>query len=204
MARRDDHTRDEIKKMAIDAGIKAIEEEGFQDFSIRKVAKKIGYTVGTLYNVFENFNDLLFHINAVTLEDLLELVQANLSEDMENIEAIKSIGSTYLEYAINNHNRWIALVEYQRPEKIEIPEWYLKKVEDTFAITIKYLLPFAKNNLEKAVDISRILWGGIHGICILGLSGRIGNSKNDKLKHKVGNLIESYLVGLSYINEYKL
>lgn len=196
MARRDDHTRDEIKEMAIEAGIKLIEEEGFPGFSIRKVARKIGYTVGTLYNVFENFNDLLFHINSRTLEDITRLVRSNTTEDMDNVEALKSTGLTYLDYAINNRNRWIALVEYQRPQKIDIPEWYLEKVDDAFSATIKYILPYADNNLEKAVDISRILWGGVHGVCILGLGGRIGNLDNKKLRYKIDNLIENYLLGL--------
>ena len=62
MSRRNDHTREEIKEMAINIGSKIIEEDGFNNFSIRKVAKNLGYTVGTLYNVFENYNDLLFHI----------------------------------------------------------------------------------------------------------------------------------------------
>ncbi len=204
MARRSDHTRDEIKEMALEAGNKAIVEEGFQDFSIRKVAKKIGYTVGTLYNVFENYNDLLFHINAITLDKITDLVKSNLSEDMDDLEALKSIGSTYLEYAISNRNRWIALVEYQRPERVEIPEWYQKKVDDAFAISIKYILPFVDNNLEKAVDVSRILWGGVHGICILGLSGRIGNLSNEKLRYKVDNLIENYIFGLRTLKNDKV
>lgn len=197
MARRDDHTRDEIKEMSINAGIQLIEEEGFQDFSIRKVAKKIGYTVGTLYNVFENFNDLLFHINGKTLEKITELIESNISHEMDNVDALKSIGSIYLDYAIKNRNLWIALVEYQRPERIEIPDWYLKKVDDAFAASIKYILPFTDNDLEKAVNISRILWGGVHGVCILGLGGRIGNLDDAKLRFKVDNLIENYLLGLN-------
>ena len=50
--------------------------------------------------------------------------------------------------------------------------------------------------MEKAVDISRILWGGVHGICILGLTGRIGKSSEEKLKYKVENLIDNYLSGI--------
>ena len=197
MARRNDHSRDEIKKMAIDAGIAVIEEEGFHDFSIRKVAKRIGYTVGTLYNVFENYNDLLFHINGSTLDKITDQVQHNLSEDMEDLEALKTIGFTYLDYAINNRNLWIALVEYRRPDRVDIPEWYQKKVDNAFAISIKYILPFANNNLDGAIHVSRVLWGGVHGICILGLTGRIGELDNEMVKNKVSDLIENYLYGLS-------
>ena len=197
MARRNDHSRDEIKRMAIDAGIAVIEEEGFNDFSIRKVAKRIGYTVGTLYNVFENYNDLLFHINGSTLDKITGQVMQNLSEEMEDLEALKSIGFTYLDYAINNRNLWIALVEYRRPDRVDIPEWYQKKVDNAFAISIKYILPFANNNIDEAIHVSRVLWGGVHGVCILGLTGRIGELDNEMVKNKVSDLIENYLYGLS-------
>ncbi len=85
-----------------------------------------------------------------------------------------------------------------------ITEWYQKKVEDALAISIKYILTFVDNNLEKAVDVSRILWGGVHGICILGLSGRIGNLSNEKLRYKVDNLIENYIFGLRTLKNDKV
>ena len=78
MGRRNDHTRKELKEMAIKAGVELIEEGGFQNFSIRKVAARIGYSAGTLYNVFENSDDLVFHINSVTLDDLQSYVERSL------------------------------------------------------------------------------------------------------------------------------
>ena len=54
MARRNDHTRDELKEMAISAGQSIIIHEGFNKFSARKVARNIGYTVGTIYNIVGN------------------------------------------------------------------------------------------------------------------------------------------------------
>ena len=54
MGRRNEHSRDEIKEMAIEAGKKIIVEEGFSNLGARKIARAIGYTVGTLYNVFDN------------------------------------------------------------------------------------------------------------------------------------------------------
>ena len=53
MARRNDNSRDELKEMSIAAGQEIILAEGFASFSARKVAKNIGYTIGTIYNIFE-------------------------------------------------------------------------------------------------------------------------------------------------------
>ena len=57
MGRRSAHSRDEIRDMAISAASKIVEKQGFQSLTARKVASEIGYTVGTLYHVFRNFDD---------------------------------------------------------------------------------------------------------------------------------------------------
>ena len=42
---------------------------GLSGFSTRQIAKKIGYTLGTLYNIFESYDDIILHINAATLDE---------------------------------------------------------------------------------------------------------------------------------------
>ena len=54
MARRSDHTREEIREMALVATEQIVSVAGFSALSARKIAKKIGYTVGSLYLLFDN------------------------------------------------------------------------------------------------------------------------------------------------------
>jgi len=118
MGRRNDHTRKELKEMAIKAGTKLIEDKGLQNCSARKIAKKIGYSVGTLYNVFENYDDLVFHINAVTLDDLQHYFEENRDRDLKGVEALKLMGACYIQFAHENNSRWSALFEYLRPRNV--------------------------------------------------------------------------------------
>ncbi len=46
MGRRSEHSRDEIREMAVNAAAEIVEKEGFQALTARKVAGSIGYTVG--------------------------------------------------------------------------------------------------------------------------------------------------------------
>ena len=195
MARRNDHSRNDIKNMAISAGLEIIEKEGFSGLSTRKVASKIGYSVGTLYNVFHNFDDLVYHINALTLKDLYFHVNNKLGEEA-GVEAIKKIGASYIDYCLENTNRWKALFEYNRPPEAEVPEWYLKKVNILLNIAEKYLVRMSKGNKEIPGKVSRILWGGVHGICALGITHRLGGNNPEILKSMVYSLIENYLKGV--------
>jgi AcrR family transcriptional regulator len=66
MGRRSDHSRDELRALILDAGTALIAEKGFGAFSAREVAKRIGYTIGTIHNVFGNVDGLLTAINTAT------------------------------------------------------------------------------------------------------------------------------------------
>ena len=196
MGRRNDHKRKDIKQMAISAGLELIEENGFSGLSTRKVASKIGYSVGTLYNVFENLDDLIFHINALTLKELYFYVEENLNSQ-QGVEAIKQIGGGYIDYSIESSNKWSALFEYQRPPESEVPDWYLEKVNKLLTLPEQYLIPMFGGDEETAKKVSRILWGGVHGICSLGRTHRLGGDDAELLKAMAYSLIENYLKGIT-------
>ena len=70
MARRSDHTREELRRMALDAARAIIESDGLRALSTRRLAKAIGYTPGTLYQLFEDLDDLIIEVNVETLDAL--------------------------------------------------------------------------------------------------------------------------------------
>ena len=196
MGRRNDHSRKDIKQMAIDAGLEIIEEKGYSGLSTRKVADKIGYSVGTLYNVFENFNDLVFNINNVILKDLYFFVEQRL-DSQQGVEAIKIIGAGYMDYALKFQNKWNALFEYERPPETQVPDWYLEKVNKLLSLLEKYLITMFRGDEQTAKKVSMIIWGGTHGLCSLGITHRLGGDDPVVLKSMIYYLIENCLKGIT-------
>ena len=72
MARRSDHSREELYDMALEAARQIAEKEGLRGLKARRIARDIGYTIGTLYNLFEDLDDLIVHLNGRTLDDLYQ------------------------------------------------------------------------------------------------------------------------------------
>jgi len=203
MGRRNDHSREEIKKMVIEAGKKIIVEEGFSNLGARKIARAIGYTVGTLYNVFDNYLDIVLNINAKTLDDIENHLGKSLVPGEEGAEAITTLGLSYVEYARENINLWRALFDFQHPEDTDMPEWYVEKVNFLFSIPVKALIPLFNGDTERAMKEARIIWGGVHGICLLGLTHRLSHDSEELLKTKVRSLTENYMRGLE-LNDREL
>lgn len=196
MARRSDHTREEIKAMAIAAGQRIIAEKGFSGFSARQVAREIGYTVGTLYNIFENHDDIILHINAVTLDDMAAFIAKKVSPALQGAKAIRQLAECYLAFAETHYYRWSALFEHNLPPDMKLPDWYAAKLQHLFAMVEQPLLPLTNNNRRKAGRAAKTLWAGIHGICALGLTGKLDVVGAEPIQKLTDSLIDNYLRGL--------
>lgn len=195
MARRSDHTKEEIRQMAIEAGFKLIKEAGFSNFSTRQIAKEIGYTVGTLYNVFESYDDIVLHLNAKTLEKMGVFIKKNLNPKLKNVKAIKQLAKLYIEFAHKNHNNWSAIFEYNIPSKLDLPEFYNQKVEELFSIIEGILSEFISKKSE-ALKHAKVIWASIHGICVLSVRQKINVAGTASVEVLANSLIENYLRGL--------
>ena len=196
MGRRNEHSREQIQEMAIEAGKKIIVEEGFSNLGARKIARAIGYAVGTLYNVFDDYLDIVLNINAETLEGIKNHLERSLAPGEEGVKVITTLGLSYVEYARENTNLWRALFDFQHPENTDMPVWYVEKVNSVFSIPVKALVPLFNGDTERARNEARIIWGGVHGICLLGLTHRLSHDSEELLKTKVRSLIENYIRGL--------
>ena len=66
MARTAKHSKRELRDMALAAARAVIADEGWPGLNVRAVAARMGYSVGTIYNIFEGLEDLV-----AALQDML-------------------------------------------------------------------------------------------------------------------------------------
>ncbi len=195
MGRRNDHNREEIKQMIVLSGQDFIRKFGFSNFSTRKIAKDIRYTVGTLYNVFESYDNIILNINAKTLDDMRKFIEEGLDPKLKNAKAIKQLANLYIEFAHNNRNIWSTLFEYNTPVDLKLPKWYNKKIEKLFSILERQLSELI--NKKSTSKHAKVIWAGIHGICILSLTQKLNVSGTSSALILGKSLINNYLRGIA-------
>ena len=61
MARRNDHTREELIELALEQVKTFLADHSYRELSLRQVAAMIGYAPSTLVNLFGSYNLLLLH-----------------------------------------------------------------------------------------------------------------------------------------------
>jgi len=195
MARRSEHSQEQIREMVLSAAETIVVEDGIEALTVRKIALEIGYTVGSIYMVFANMQDLITHIKGRTLEQLaaqLEAVAANDGIEQQ----IQALADAYLGFATRNFNRWRMIFEAGLPDCEKLPDWYLQKIELIFApieALFKQLTP--ENGAEQARLAARALWCGVHGVCILSLNGNLGRTGVENAEATVRLLVDNFIRG---------
>jgi len=197
MARRNDHSRIEIKEMTIQAARELIMENGLSGCSARKVAKKIDYTVGTLYNVFDNYDDILLHVNAQTLEDLYQFMKQHIDPTLSGGDALKRLAALYIIFVEQQPKLWDTLFDHRLPAGEALPDWYEEKTDQLFTIIEKVFEDSTSLNTQGAQRAARVLWAGMHGICSLSMLHKLETVGAEPAHILVENFIDNYMAGVA-------
>ena len=170
MGRRSDHSRAELEALILEAGEALLAEVGFARFSAREVAKRIGYSVGTLYNVFESHDRLVLAINARTLRLWADALAERLGRAGQ--DRIGALVNGYFDFAEANPNRWMALYDHRMPAG--------EPLTDDFQEAFGALIGLIEHEVAAALhhpvnEVTRALTGSlvaiVHGHCTFALNG---------------------------------
>jgi len=169
MARRSDHSRTELEELIVAEGHRLMAEVGFARFSAREVAKRIGYSIGTIYNVFGTYDRLILAINGRTFQLWAGHLRRRLRESRS--DRLDVLVRGYFEFAGDNYNAWSAIYDH-RLTSGEPPEWYGERRADLTGIVVEEIaaaLPAGKRDL--AAPLARSLVATVHGHCVFALNG---------------------------------
>lgn len=196
MGRRSVHTADELRELILEASTELIKETGYTGLSAREIARRINYSPGTLYNVFENLDDLVLTIEGRLLDRLLEAL-AQSADGADPSERVHLLAARYLKFTHDNPRLWNLLFEHHLPSGREVPAWYQEKLESLLGEVERALTPLMEGVDPKAIRRSaRVLWSGVHGITSLSTAEKLAIIPKDSAGELLDNLIVTYLAGL--------
>lgn len=178
MGRRNEHSRQEIRDLLLSAAAGILDTEGRDALTARRVAGHIGYTVGTVYVVFRNLDELIVHLNHRCLLELKEVLQTAAQKEASARRSLGAIANAYFRFARDNTHRWRLVFTHRAADGTPLPAAYLETVHDLLAIVERALTPALPGvNREHLARAARALWSGLHGICMLSLDSHLDASE---------------------------
>jgi AcrR family transcriptional regulator len=170
MGRRSDHSRAELEALIVAEGHRLMAETGFAGFSAREVARRIGYSIGTIYNVFNNLDHLLIAINSHTFE----LWTDHLGQRVESgsDDRIRTLVEAYFDFARDHPKLWMAIYDHRLPAGMAMPDRDMDKRRALTRIVFQEIARQLPNRSESDVEhLARSLIATVHGHCTYELNG---------------------------------
>lgn len=194
MGRRNEHSREELKELALRAAGDIVAGEGAAALSMREVARRIGYTVGALYLVFENLDDLIVHLNERTvmeLRDSLERIRGRAGQPAQNLRLLVA---AYFGFALLHTARWRLVFEHRLPEGQKAPPTYAGHTAAIFALVKRRLMEIDRHlDDASAAELATTLWSAAHGICMLAVTGKLQLATQSSVQKLLDLLLDRFV-----------
>ena len=167
MGRRSDHSREELRTLILDEGAALLAAAGLARFSAREVAKRVGYSVGTIHNVFGGYDGLVAAINTHTFG----LWAAHLAERLEQADddRIAALVDGYFAFARANPHLWTAIYDHH-PDTLPDADQAARGVL-TEIVVAEVARALSRDPDADVGALARSLIATVHGHCAFALSG---------------------------------
>lgn len=172
-----------MKDAIIEKSIEIIDREGLYGFSVRKVAMCAGCAVGSVYTHFKDLDELILHINGITLDMLNERL-------LKCKDDIRKIAVEYFKFASSHKNRWSSVLDHRFRTPQDNPVWYQEKIESLLLLLANVVQNKHQCSMEESKRIAILIWSSLHGIWTLWVQNRLSILTDDDPLRLIDLLIE--------------
>ena len=200
MARSEKPTTDELRARSIAEARQLLAEGGPEQVKARVLAVRLGISVGTIYNLFGQLDELLFLVNGEVYDELLAQIDkavAKVGDDAAPVERALALSSAYLAFVSEHQALWSGVLAFNRRSKPSVPKWYREKERALLGTAAEALekVP-GPASPEKRELAARATWAAIHGIVTIsvGPNGLLATQKD--IGEQIETVVRSVVRGL--------
>lgn len=182
ISERKEREKTEMKERIVQAATEEFSEKGYENTSIRNIAKRIEYSPGTLYLYFKDKNELLSAVHEVGFELLLQEMQKVLHIE-DPLERLREIAITYIRFSIEHAAQYNLMFIIMAPTEVIESEKKWQEGENAFSF-LQYIVQECIDHqlirAQNAKEMAFYCWAFMHGLVSL----------HDRCRMKVLNLTE--------------
>jgi AcrR family transcriptional regulator len=161
--------REEARRAILDATEAILVEDGVEQFSIRKLATRCGYTAPTIYHYFRDKDGLIDALLEERFSRLLQRVR-RVRPHADPVETMRELARAYLRFGMSNQTFYRLMMRGARDGQ----ERTVHAADEIRAIMIAPIQKLADEDRLYDADVEAVnqsLWSLLHGL----ISLRIGN-----------------------------
>jgi AcrR family transcriptional regulator len=197
MGRRSNHTPDELRELILSAATSLVVTRGLAGLSARLIARDIGYSPGTLYNIFDDLDDIILTMEARLL-DRLAVALAAVPPSPDPVQHICDLATAYLAFSQDKPRLWNLLLEHHMPNDWKVPSAFQARLDALLLVVERALTPLIPSSTpEQRTNITRGLWAMVHGVSSLATADKLTHVSAANAPELLDELVRTDLAGLS-------
>lgn len=164
---RREREREKVRRQILDAARELFAREGYERVTMRAVAEAIEYSPTTIYNHFEDKDDL---VQALCQEDFARLLAALTAGGTPDdpVERIRQLGRAYARFALThpNHYRFMFMTAKVPDHKLnpEDPGW---RSFELLLNACREAVAAGRFSGDNPEAIAQVMWACLHGATAL-------------------------------------
>ncbi|HPR54945.1 MAG TPA: TetR/AcrR family transcriptional regulator [Deltaproteobacteria bacterium] len=138
---------DAVKEGILQQAVRLMNEVGYQDFSMRMLAREIRVSAPTLYSYFQSKDDLYLCILTEGFSRLYEIMLAAYNDSKDPVERLAAVAGAYVDFGLASTNFYNLMFT-----------WHVPKYNDYVGTTLE---PVARLELDTALQVVNLSLGNI-------------------------------------------
>jgi AcrR family transcriptional regulator len=158
--------KDQLREVMLEAARNLVIDEGYEGFSLRKLAMKIECSPGNIYLYFKNKEELFYCLVEDSFAHLLKaLEKLRDSEETDPVMLLKECLRTYVEFGLSHPNDYRVAFLLQQP--IDKPPSTPHAAFDVLRHLVRQCIEQANLPAADVDTTSQALWSAAHGVTSL-------------------------------------
>jgi len=172
--------KEEVRASILDTAWELVVTEGWQSFSIRKIADAIEYSVPVIYSHFENKDAILLEFNKKGFQLLTETLAAAKAGQTKPADEIRAMGRAYWDFAFANKEYYqlmfgLGIPTCETASKIPAMQDFNKVVTSSIVAMVPEGKPLPFDPFLKYQSF----WSMLHGLVSINMSSLTNMVGND-------------------------
>jgi AcrR family transcriptional regulator len=193
---RKERERQEMRERILEVAKEMFLQDGYDKTSIRNIAEKIEYSPGTIYQYFEDKDEIFFIIHQQGFDKLFAMM-AQVNEIQNPLEKLQTLGKVYMQFAFENPELYDLMFIMRAPMNRLLEK--KKEWERGFAS-----FEFLESVITECIDQKLIrfqepkigtvaIWAYVHGLISLYIRDRFKMLNEEEIEKIMGNCVISLL-----------
>ena len=190
-------SRDEQRGRLIDCAEAAVAAHGQAGLRARDLAACAGCSVGGIYNLVADLDELMLLVGQRTMARLDATLAEAEGQGGDLGGQLLAWARAYARFAAGDRQPWRALFEFRMATQRDFPDWFAADQAKLFARLEARLAPLLPDLAPDALRARvRALFAAVHGIVSLGIEGKLVALPEEAVDAELVAFVETYVKGL--------